>query len=376
VDLGLTREQEAWEHRAANLGQRLGAQPADPGGANPADVVRELGGLGLLGIGIPETLGGTGGDSVDLVLAVAALARHDASAALRLVAQRALCAEHLLVAGTDQQQRLWIPLLAAGSAAGSWAPASSAPWTALDPPRVLAHGGEAGWTLEGRSAPVPNAAAASVCLLLAGTGAGNEPAGLSAFLLERGDPGFHAQPCCTSGLQGAGYAELIVEDCAVPGGRLVGSVGQALDAAESVLDLALIAMAALAVGLGRALLAELLERLDPRGSEARWVAERQSVQFRLADIATDLDSAELLTLRAAALRTAPGSTRLAAATAKLHACRAAGQAAASAAQILGTEALIAGTRLDRLLRDSIQCEAEAGSSDQQRLRIARELLHA
>jgi alkylation response protein AidB-like acyl-CoA dehydrogenase len=361
MDLSATPEQARWKSRAQEAlrcrARHAGDEPSPS--AEPAELLRELASAGVLGLGVPERLGGAGEDAVALILAVEEVARYDTSLAAAWISH-AICAAKVADAGSPEQHERWLPALLAGLRLGAWAGEEGSALEALP-------GEGASWRVSGRAGLIPNAMAAELFVLHLAAGRDEHAVG-TACLIDASAAGVHVRPQATAGMRHAGLGELQLADCLVPAGNVL--QGSSNDAPRSlrVPCLARVALAAVACGTGRGVLEDLAVAL---GGSAQ--AAGQGVQWLLADAATELDAAWLLTLRAAAASSSPERAEITAAMAKLTAGRACGRAATAALQSLGTAALEAGAPFEVRLQDSKFCELALGTEREQLLRVARDL---
>jgi hypothetical protein len=366
MDLRLSEEQHALALRAEALGRELAGVP------ELRDRLQGLGSSGILGLGLPTDLGGRRGDFVSLALVSKALAQNDGSLALSFLAQRMLCCEHLLRRGTTEQQHAWVPALASGTSVGCWAPAASDLEAAGGVSFVEIRSGT--WTLEGSAGPVPNALAADLAVVVATLGSDPDGHVASAFLVERSDSGARFEPWPAHGMSHSAQGGIILERCQVDSSRFLAPMGGASVEAEAIQVGASICTAALAVGLGRRALSEALTRLR-RSRTQRGARGREPAQGRLADAATELDAAWLLTLRAASEADGPSLQRLAGIS-HLTSVRAATDAGAFALQVLGPSALEPRSACERVAADLRHCETWAGGLDAQRFWVAESLIQS
>jgi alkylation response protein AidB-like acyl-CoA dehydrogenase len=379
MDFELTDDQRrirdaAREFAEAELGERIA--PYDERQEFPHDIVARLGPLGFMGVLVPEEYGGSGLDYVSYALIVEELNRGDASVGITMWAHNSLCTNHIALFGSPEQKRRWLPRLAAGEVVGAWGltePGSGSDAAAL---RTRAEARDGGWVLDGSKAFITNASVGGMAVVMARTDPDRKARGISAFVVEKGTPGFAAgRPYRKLGLHASDTAELIFEGARVPADHLLGERGQGFVQAMQVLEGGRIAMAAMAVGIGQAAVDQAVKYMKQRSAFGRTLAEFNGLQGMLADIATEVEVGRLLTLRAAALKDAGQPAMHAAAKAKVFASEAAMKAATKAVQIHGGAGYITEFPVERIFRDAKLTEIGEGTSEIQRMVIAREILH-
>ena len=378
MDFELTDDQErirrvAREFADAELGNAIA--PYDERHEFPHSVVRKLGPLGFLGALVPEEYGGAGLDYVGYALSVEELSRGDASVGITMWAHNSLCTNHIAGFGSEAQKRTYLPRLASGEVLGAWGltePGAGSDAAALQT-RAELRGGE--WILNGSKAFITNASVGGIAVVIARTDPGKGSRGISAFVLEKGVPGFSAgKPYRKLGLHASDTAELIFEDARVPAANLLGERGMGFVHAMQVLEGGRIAMAAMAVGIAQAAIDHSVTYMKQRTAFGQTLAEFNGLQGMIADLATEVEVARLLTLRAAYLKDQGRPAMHAAAMAKLFASETAMKAATKAVQIHGGAGYITEFPVERIFRDAKLTEIGEGTSEIQRLVIARAIL--
>ncbi len=377
MDFELSAEQEQVREVARAFAEaELGAKiaPFDERHEFPHAIVKKLGPLGFLGVVVPEEFGGAGLDYVSYALIVEELCRGDASVGITMWAHNSLCANHIATFGSPEQKRRYLPPLAAGQALGAWGltePGSGSDAAALVT-RAELRGGE--WVLNGSKAFITNASVASTAVVMARTDGGRSR-GISAFVVERGAPGFTSgKPYRKLGLHASDTAELIFQDARIPAANLLGERGAGFVQAMTVLEGGRIAMAAMGVGIAQAAVDQAASYMRQRTAFGKALADFNGLQGMIADLATDVEVARLLTLRAAYLKGSGRPAMHAAAMAKLFASEAAMKAATKAVQIHGGAGYITEFPVERIFRDAKLTEIGEGTSEIQRMVIAREIL--
>jgi alkylation response protein AidB-like acyl-CoA dehydrogenase len=363
----------AREFAEAELGDRIA--PYDQRHEFPHAIVARLGPLGFMGVLVPEEYGGSGLDYVSYALIVEELNRGDASVGITMWAHNSLCTNHIALFGSPEQKRRWLPRLAAGEVLGAWGltePGSGSDAAAL---RTRAERRDGGWVLNGSKAFITNASVGGVAVVMARTDPERKARGISTLVVEKGTPGFSAgRPYRKLGLHASDTAELIFEDARVPADHLLGEPGQGFVQAMQVLEGGRIAMAAMAVGIAQAAVDQSVKYMKQRSAFGRTLAEFNGLQGMLAEVATEVEVARLLTLRAAWLKDAGQPAMHAAAMAKVFASEAAMKAASKAVQIHGGAGYITEFPVERIFRDAKLTEIGEGTSEIQRMVIARDIL--
>ena len=351
------------------------ARAWDAEGAFPRSLIPKLAGLGLLGMIIPTDYGGSGLDAPGMALAIEALAWGDGGIALTVASHNSLCSGHIVLAGAEQQKRAYLPRLASGQDLGAWG--LTEPVSGSDAGALATRAERRGerWVLNGTKAFVTQGSIAGVYVIMARTDPAAGRRGISAFVVEAGTPGLRVgRHEDKLGVRSSDTAEVILEDCEVPAEQMLGAPGEGYRDAMRVLEGGRIGIGALALGLGRAALDASLAYARQRRAFGRPISEFQAIQWMLADMATELDAAELL-VQDAARRCAAGLPyRREGSMAKLFASEAASRAAAKAVQIHGGYGFIKDYPVERIYRDVKLCEIGEGTSEVQRMIIAQEAL--
>ena len=380
MNFELTSEQKqvrdvARDFARAELGDKIA--PYDERHEFPHAIVAKLGPLGFLGVLVPEEYGGAGLDYVSYALIVEELNRGDASVGITMWAHNSLCTNHVNLFASPAQKAKWLPRLARGEILGAWGltePGSGSDAAAL---RTRAERRDGGYVLNGSKAFITNASVGALAVVMARTDPTKGAKGISAFLVEKGTPGFSAgTPYRKLGLHASDTAELIFEDARAPADHLLGAEGQGFVQAMQVLEGGRIAMAAMAVGIAQAAVDAAVKYMKQRTAFGKTLAEFNGLQGMIADLATEVEVARLLLLRAAYLKDSGRPAMHAAAMAKVFASEAAMKAATKAVQIHGGAGYITEFPVERIFRDAKLTEIGEGTSEVQRLVIAREILKA
>lgn len=341
----------------------------------PADAIRALGAMGMLGILVPERFGGAGADYVSVALVIEELARHDGSVALTVASHNSLCVGHILLAGSDAQKEKFVRPLASGQVLGAWALTEPGSGSDAAAATTSARRSGSGWVLSGTKMFITQGSVAGVYVVVASTTPELRQRGLTAFIVEAGTPGLRAgRKLEKLGVRASDTTELILEDVHVPDSQRLGEVDQGFRDTLVVLERGRIGIGAMAVGLGRGALEESGRYARERIQFGRPISEFQAIQWKLADMALELDAARLLVLRAATMQDCGLATPRESAMAKLYASRAGARATWNAIQIHGGCGYTRDFPVERYWRDARLCEIGEGTSEVQRQVIARELL--
>jgi butyryl-CoA dehydrogenase len=352
------------------------AADIDRSGVFPRDIVREAGRRGLLAMTLDPAWGGAGQSYVAYALSIEAVAEASATVAVILTISNSLLAEPLLQSASEPVRRRWLRALVTGEAIGAFALSETdAGSDAANQQATAVRDGD-GWRIDGRKVWVANAEAADIALVFAVTDDRRGPRRVTAFLVPLSEPGVRRVPCDSLGVRGLGCMDLELSGVRVGAEAVVGGLGRGLPIAFRALEGGRIAIAAQALGVGQAALGEALRYARTRRAFGRTIGEFQAIQFQLADLATDLEAARLLTWRAADARDRSPRVATEAAMAKLQASEAAHRAADRAMQILASEGYRQGSTVERLFRDVRAAEIYQGTSEVQRLIIAEQLLRA
>jgi alkylation response protein AidB-like acyl-CoA dehydrogenase len=347
----------------------------DESGDFPLSVVKKLGAMGLLGVIIPQQYGGAGLGYVDYVLCIEELSAVDGSIGLTLAAHNSLGTNHIFLAGNEAQKRRYIPRLAGGEWLAAWGLTEPGSGSDASSARTMAVKKNGSYVLNGNKTFITNGRYADVAVVIAVTDRNKGTHGLSAFVVEKGTRGFRAGKKENKlGLRASDTSELIFEDCEIPEENLLGAEGEGFIDAMRVLDGGRISIAALSLGIGRGALEAALKYVKERRQFGKAIAEFQGIQWKLADMATELDAARLLTQRAAVLKDAGRKVTRESSMAKLFASEVAVKICGEAVQLFGGYGFIKDYPVEKYYRDVKLCTIGEGTSEIQRMVIAREIL--
>ncbi len=374
----LTEDQEALRHSIHEFAAREIAPNVlrwDEASEFPADVVRQLGHMGLLGVIFPPEYGGAGLGYTDYMLAIEELSAVDGSIGIIVAAHNSLCTNHIFLAGSDAQKRKYLPKLASGQHLGAWGLTEPGSGSDASAARTTAVRRGDHYVLNGNKTFITNGHYADISVIIAVTDKSQGTHGLSAFIVEKGTPGFRAGKKENKlGLRASDTSELIFEDCAIPAENLLGKEGEGFVDAMRTLDGGRISIAALSLGIARGALDASVKYVKERRQFGKAIAEFQGIQWKLADMATELDAARLLTLRAAVLKDAGQRVTRESSMAKLYASEVAVRICDEAVQLHGGYGFIKDYPVEKFYRDVKLCTIGEGTSEIQRMVIGREIL--
>jgi butyryl-CoA dehydrogenase len=339
---------------------------------HPAELVARMAELGFLGIAVPEPYGGAGLDHVSYALAMEEVSRACASTGVIMSVNNSLVCDPIYRFGTEAQKQEWLTPLAAGKLLGCFALSEPEAGSDAAAQKTLAEKrADGAWTIHGTKNWITNGPVADVCVLFTM----NEPAaghkGITAFILPMKTKGVRCgKPDDKLGIRGSKSSQIFLDDVVLPADAVLGEVGGGFKVAMSTLDGGRIGIAAQALGIARAALEDALAYAQQRRTMGKPIAQHQAIAFKLADMATEIDAARLLTLRAAWLKDSKQPYGKEAAMAKLYASDVANRAAREAIQIFGGNGYVTEFPVERHFRDAKITEIYEGTSEIQRLVIA------
>jgi alkylation response protein AidB-like acyl-CoA dehydrogenase len=378
MDFGLTEDQQQLRKTVREFAEaeiKPHVMEWDEAQTFPVDVFRNLGRLGVLGAVFPEDLGGSGYSYVDYAIVVEELARVDPSIALSVAAHVSLCANHIYTAGSAEQKQRYLPKLASGEWIGSWSLTEPEAGSDASGMRTTAVRDGDFWVLNGSKTFTTNAHVADVGVVMAVTDRASSSHGISAFIIEKGTPGFRVGKKENKlGMRCSPTGEVLLTDCRLPNSQVCGKPGEGFVDSLRILDGGRISIAALAVGTAQGAYEAALSYSKQRKQFSRFISEFQAIQHKLADMATDIDASRLLTLRAAWLKDSGAPLNKESAMAKLFASETAVRVANEAVQIHGGYGFIKDYPVEKFYRDAKLCTIGEGTSEIQRMVIARQLL--
>jgi alkylation response protein AidB-like acyl-CoA dehydrogenase len=341
----------------------------------PLATIKELGKLGIMGTLFPHEYAGAGMGYVEYVIAIEELSRVDGSVGIIVAAHTSLCSNHIFIAGSEGQKKKYVSKLATGESIGAWGLTEPSSGSDAGSARMTARRQGNNWVLNGTKTFCTNGHYADVIVVLAVTDRTAHTHGLSAFVVEKDTKGFRpGKKENKLGLRASDTAEMIFEDCVIPLGNLVGKEGDGFIDAMRVLDGGRISIAALSLGIAQGAYEAALNYSKERKQFGKAIGEFQAIQWKLADMATEIDAARLLTMRAASMKDAGMKTTLESSMAKLYASEVAVRCANEGVQIHGGYGFIKDYPAEKFYRDVKLCTIGEGTSEIQRLVIARQLL--
>jgi alkylation response protein AidB-like acyl-CoA dehydrogenase len=347
----------------------------DEAGEFPLAIIKELGKLGLLGTIFPPEYNGAGMGYVEYVTAIEELSRVDGSVGIIVAAHTSLCTNHIFIAGSEAQKKKYVSKLATGEFIGAWGLTEPSSGSDAGSARMTAVRRGNSWVLNGTKTFCTNGHYADAIVVIAVTDRAAHTHGLSAFIVEKGTAGFRAGKKENKlGLRASDTAELIFEDCAIPAENLLGLEGRGFVDAMRVLDGGRISIAALSLGMAEGAYDAALKYSKQRRQFGKAIGSFQAIQWKLADMATEIEAAKLLTLRAASMKDAGMKTTMESSMAKLFASEVAVKCANEGVQIHGGYGFIKDYPAEKFYRDVKLCTIGEGTSEIQRLVIARQLL--
>jgi alkylation response protein AidB-like acyl-CoA dehydrogenase len=341
----------------------------------PMDLLPRLAGLGLMGIQFPEEYGGAAMSAVEYCICIEELARVCPAIALSVAAHNGLCTSHIAMFGSDAQKRTYLPRLVRGEVLGAWGLTEASAGSDAAGMRTSAARDGDGWVITGSKSFITHAAIGGVAVVMAVTDRSKGHRGISAFIVEHGTPGMRAGKKENKlGMRASDTSELILEGCRVPGSQLLGVEGEGFINTLQVLDAGRIGIAALAVGLAQGAYEAARDYAKERRQFGQPIASFQAIQWKLADNATRIEAARLLTYRAAYMKDRGVRTTRESSMAKLYASEIAVKAADDCVQIHGGYGFVKDYPAEKYYRDVKLVTIGEGTSEIQRLVIARQLL--
>jgi len=378
MDFSLTPEQDHFRRTVRDFAEaeiRPNVAAWDENQTFPREAIGKAAALGLLGSIFPEELGGAGLTYIDYAIVIEELARVDPSVGLIVAAHTSLCTNHIFTAGTEEQKQRYIPKLAAGEWLGCWSLTEPEAGSDAAGTRTTAVLDGDCWVLNGGKTFTTNAHDAQVCVAMAVTDRAASNHGISAFIIETGTPGFRlGRKENKLGMRASSTSEVLFTDCRLPDSQLLGRPGEGFVDSLRVLDGGRISIAALAVGTAMGAYDAALKYSQHRKQFGRFISEFQAIQHKLVDMATGIDAARLLVYRAAWLKDQNRRVTKESAMAKLFASETAVRVCDDALQIHGGYGFIKDYPVEKFYRDVKLCTIGEGTSEIQRLVIARQLL--
>jgi alkylation response protein AidB-like acyl-CoA dehydrogenase len=378
MDFRLTEEQELLRRTVREFAEteiRPHVREWDEAQHFPSEIMPALAHLGLLGIQFPDEYGGAGMSAIDYCICIEELARVDPGLALSIAAHNGLCASHIFMFGNEAQKQKYLGPLARGEKIGAWGLTESTSGSDAAGMRTTASRAGACWVLNGSKAFTTHGRVGDIVVAMAVTDRAAGSKGISAFIIERGTPGMTAgKKEDKLGMRASDTSEVLFENCRIPADQLLGEEGQGFINTMQVLDAGRIGIAALAVGLAQGAYEAALRYAQERKAFGKTISAFQAIRWKLADNATRIEAARLLTYRAAYLKDRGVRTTLESSMAKLYASEIAVRAAEDCVQIHGGYGFVKDYPAEKYFRDVKLVTIGEGTSEIQRLVIARQLL--
>jgi alkylation response protein AidB-like acyl-CoA dehydrogenase len=378
MDFRLTEEQDLLRRTVREFAEKEIAprsRKMDETQEFPRDLMRRLGEMGMLGIFFPPEYGGAGMTYPDYALIIEELSRVDAAIGLSVAAHNSLCSNHIYLAGNEDQKRRYLVPLAKGEKIGAWTLTEPTAGSDAGGTRSTAVRDGDSWVLNGTKTFATHGSVGDVVVVFAVTDKSKGKHGVSAFALEKGMQGFRpGRKEDKMGCRASDTSEVIMENCRVPRAQMLGREGEGFVDALRILDGGRIGIAAMALGIAQGALEHSVDYARKREQFGQPIANFQAVQWKIADIALEVDAARLLVQRAAAMKQAGQDVNMASAMAKLYASETAVRAADRAVQIHGGYGYVKDYPVERAYRDAKLTTIGEGTSEIQRLVIARHLI--
>jgi len=377
MDFELTEDQQILKQAMREFAEgeiAPGAAERDEGAQFPSELIPKLGEQGVLGIMVPEQYGGAGYDALSAAIIIEEIARVDAAVALLVGSHNSLCSGHILLAGSEEQKRKYLPSLARGEKLGAWALTEPGSGSDAGSMRTRATLEGDSWVIRGDKQFITQGSTAGTYVIMASTDPSQGTRGISAFIVDRDTPGLVVGKLEKKlGVRSSDTAALHFDDMRVPGENLLGKVNEGFRDVLAVLASARIGMAALAVGIAQGALDEALNYAKRRRQFGKPILEYEAIQWMLADMATENEAARLLAWHAATLKDEGQPFLRIASQAKLYSSEVAVRSTSKAIQIHGGYGYLKDSPVERFYRDAKLCEIGEGTSEVQRMVIAREL---
>ncbi|GAA3949589.1 acyl-CoA dehydrogenase [Chitinophaga oryziterrae] len=341
----------------------------------PVQLFKQLGELGLMGVLVPEQYGGSGLGYLEYVTVISEISKICGAIGLSVAAHNSLCTGHILQFGTEEQKQKYLPKLASAEWIGAWG--LTEPNTGSDAMNMKCVAQQDGdeWVLNGTKCWITHGKSGDLAVVIARTGDVRDSHGMTAFVVERGTPGFSGGKKENKlGMRASETAEMIFDNCRIPAGNMLGHTGEGFIQSMKVLDGGRISIAALSLGIAKGAYEAALKYSQERHQFDQPISNFQGISFKLADMATEIMAAELLTMQAAAGKTNGQKVTQQAAMAKYYASEVAVRAANEAVQIFGGYGYTKDFPVEKFYRDAKLCTIGEGTSEIQKLVIAREAL--
>ncbi|GIV40956.1 MAG: acyl-CoA dehydrogenase [Vicingaceae bacterium] len=341
----------------------------------PRELFRKMGQLGFMGVLVPQEYGGAGLGYIEYVLIISEIAKVCGSIGLSVAAHNSLCTGHILQFGSEEQKRKYLPKLATGEWIGAWGLTEANTGSDALRMKVVAHRDGDDWIINGAKNWITHGISAEVAVVLARTGELLDSHGITAFIVERGTPGFSGGKKENKlGMRSSETAEMIFDNCRVPSSNIIGEIGDGFIQAMKVLDGGRISIAALSLGIAKGAYEHALKYSKEREQFGKKISEFQAIAFKLADMITEIEAAEMLTMQAAYLKDQGEQVTKYSAMAKYYASEVAVKVATDSVQIFGGYGYTKDYPAEKYYRDAKLCTIGEGTSEIQKLVISRQIL--
>ena len=341
----------------------------------PVHVFKKLGELGLMGVLVPQEYGGSGFGYAEYVTAIEELAKVDPSVGLSMAAHNSLCTGHIMQFGNEEQKKKYLPKLASAEYLGAWGLTEHNTGSDSGGMSTTAVKDGDDWVLNGAKNFITHAISGDVAVVIVRTGEKGDSKGMSAFIVEKGTPGLTSgKKEDKLGMRASETAELIFDNCRVPQANLLGNVGDGFIQAMKVLDGGRISIAALSLGIAKGAYEAALKYAKERVQFGKPIAQHQAIAFKLADMATTIEASELLIYKAVGKKNANQKVTLDGAMAKYYSSEVAVKVSTDAIQVLGGYGYTKDFPVERFYRDSKLCTIGEGTSEIQKIVIAKQIL--
>ncbi len=341
----------------------------------PVDLFRKMGELGLMGVLVPEEYGGSGFGYFEYVTAIVEISKVCGSIGLSMAAHNSLCTGHILAFGNEEQKKKYLPKLASGEWLGAWGLTETGTGSDAGGMNTTAVRDGDDWVLNGSKNFITHAISGDVAVVIVRTGEKGDSHGMTAFLVEKGTPGFTGGKKENKlGMRASETACLFFDDCRIPHANMLGKEGDGFIQSMKVLDGGRISIASLSIGIAKGAYEAALKYSKEREQFGKPIAHFQAIGFKLADMATQIESAELLTFQASYLKNVGEPMTKESAMAKYYASEVAVSVSNEAVQVFGGYGYTKDYPVEKYYRDSKLCTIGEGTSEIQKLVISREVL--
>jgi alkylation response protein AidB-like acyl-CoA dehydrogenase len=341
----------------------------------PVDVFKKLGELGLMGVLVPQEYGGSGMKYVDYVMVISEIAKTCGSVGLSLAAHNSLCTGHILQFGNEEQKKKWLPKLATAEWIGAWGLTETGTGSDAGGMNTVAVKDGSHWVLNGAKNFITHAISGDIAVVIVRTGEKGDSRGMTAFVIEKGTPGFNSGKKENKlGMRASETAELIFDNCRVSEDNILGEVGEGFIQAMKVLDGGRISIAALSLGIAKGAYEAALQYSQEREQFGKSIAKFQAISFKLADMYSQIEASELLIYKSAQSKDDGENVTKSSAVAKLYASEVCVDVSNEAVQVFGGYGYTKDFPVEKFYRDSKLCTIGEGTSEIQKLVISRELL--